>query len=186
MDYVSVGGDDGVEAPSLSAFLAGVALLIDSDLFASSTSGDVRIHFRILVDQSYDKYIVWRGGRLVEDKLTPIPAGEKSLIDRSYELRRSIVASADAEHVFETGSDWGDFLTYSFRGIGENNGRPLLTMGVSLRYSDQYQDSLYLLCHCRFERTIQHCVDTFHKAFDVSKMMQADVSGRDYIGDVRK
>lgn len=156
----------------LSTYLTHLGMLIESNLFGVGPNSDVRVHFRVLSDNAYNKLIVIRGGRRVKDNLTPIPTNEENLIDWSYRLNRSLVASADKNHVFETNSMWGDFLTYSFRGIGEADGHPLLSLGISLKYSEQHQDLLYLLCYCRFEQIIQEGIDKLNAIYGIGALLQ--------------
>ncbi|WP_432468388.1 hypothetical protein [Agarivorans sp. Z349TD_8] len=139
----------------LKTYLSGVCYYIGQYLFDWR---DVRVHFRILNDNNntYDKFIaVHRSGEDYNETLTEIPAN-KGLIALASESKRSVVYSANRKSAFDTGSHhiWTDYITMIFEKL-HKDGKPVLSLGVSVKHQLDHKDMLYFLSYIQIEQVIQ-------------------------------
>ena len=78
------------------------------------------------------------------------------MIDKSFELKRSLVASLNPESKYDTNTVWEDFITLSEYNITKD-GAPFLSMGVSIKYAEQFKDMLYFLSYYNIDRINRVC-----------------------------
>ena len=116
---------------------------------------NVRVHFRYL-DQNgnYSKLITWYQKNSTR-RMTPMPS-DKGMIYEAGNLRRSLIKSLNlAYHISGKNDDtWEDYLTLVFEEFYEN-GKPILSMGISVKNHNRYRNQLYFLNYCKFEKIIQ-------------------------------
>lgn len=143
----------------LKGYFVGIGLYIANDLFGTSNS-DVRTHFRILKNDTYVQYTVVLGNRISNDKMTDIPKG-RSMIEKSFELKKSLVASLNPESNYDTKTKWEDFMTITYYNIMANDS-PFLSMGISIKYAEQFRDMLYFLNYYK----IEDCLHSYIKKID--------------------
>ena len=149
--------------------IVGIGLYIANDLFGISNE-NVRTHFRVLKDNMYIQYVVILGSEISKDKISDIPRGN-SMIDKSFELKRSLVASLNPESKYDTNTVWEDFITLSEYNITKD-GAPFLSMGVSIKYAEQFKDMLYFLSYYKIERCLVSYIDRINRVCDIIKTLE--------------
>lgn len=129
---------------------------------------NVRSHVRILSGDSYIKVISVRGDSELKQDLTPIPK-DLGMIIAAYRNHSSLVRSLNPKHHHRAANDstWDDYITFAIEGH-EENGYPLLSMGISISNSEKYQDLLYFINYLRIEHVINESVDKMHRACDLN------------------
>ena len=147
----------------LKGYFVGIGLYIANDLFGISNE-NVRTHFRVLKDNMYIQYVVILGSEISKDKISDIPRGN-SMIDKSFELKRSLVASLNPESKYE------NFITLSEYNITKD-GAPFLSMGVSIKYAEQFKDMLYFLSYYKIERCLVSYIDRINRVCDIIKTLE--------------
>lgn len=157
-------GEKNRDIECLKGYFAGVGMYVASDLFGT-TNDDVRTHFRILKSDLYVQYTVVVGTRLSSEKITDIPRGDY-LIEKSFELKRSLVASLNPGSYYDTKSSWEDFMTITYYNLTEN-GKPFLSMGISIKYSEQFRDMLYFLNYYKIENCLQKLINKINEKCDI-------------------
>lgn len=153
----------------LKGYFVGIGLYIANDLFGISNE-NVRTHFRVLKDNMYIQYVVILGSEISKDKISDIPRGN-SMIDKSFELKRSLVASLNPESKYDTNAVWEDFITLSEYNITKD-GAPFLSMGVSIKYAEQFKDMLYFLSYYKIERCLVSYIDRINRVCDIIKTLE--------------
>lgn len=153
----------------LKGYFVGIGLYIANDLFGISNE-NVRTHFRVLKDNMYIQYVVILGSEISKDKISDIPRGN-SMIDKSFELKRSLVASLNPESKYDTNTVWEDFMTLSEYNITKD-GAPFLSMGVSIKYAEQFKDMLYFLSYYKIERCLVSYIDRINRVCDIIKTLE--------------
>lgn len=149
---------------TLKDFFVGVGLYIANDLFGA-VNNDVRTHFRVLQDGMYRQWVVILGNKASDDKISDIPIG-KSMIDKSFESKKSLVASLNPEIKYETKTKWEDYMTIAYQNI-QIDGKAYLSMGISIKYAAQYQDVLYFLNYCEIEDCLQINIDKINSKCNI-------------------
>lgn len=145
--------DREYNAECLKGFFAGIGMYVANDLFGTSRD-DVRTHFRILRDDKYVQYSVVVGQKMSEDKITDIPRNNSGTIGKSYELKKSLVASLNPESIYNTKTKWEDYMTITYYNFLYDKA-PFLSMGISIKYGEQFRDMLYFLNFYKIEDTLQ-------------------------------
>ncbi len=148
--------DKSQNAEYLKAYFVGIGMYIANNLFGTSNT-DVRTHFRILKDDMYVQYTVVLGNKISEDKVSDIPKG-CSMIDKSFELKKSVVASLNPESKYDTKTSWEDFMTITYYNLIKDDA-PFLSMGISIKYAEQFGEMLYFLNFYK----IEDCLHTYIK-----------------------
>ena len=143
----------------LKGYFVGIGMYVANDLFGTSNS-DVRTHFRILKNDTYVQYTVVLGNKISNDKMTDIPKG-RSMIEKSFELKKSLVASLNPESNYDTKTTWEDFMTITYYNIMKDDS-PFLSMGISIKYAEQFRDMLYFLNYYK----IEDCLHSYLKKVD--------------------
>lgn len=157
-------GEKSRDIECLKGYFAGIGMYVANDLFGT-TSDDVRTHFRILKNDSYVQYTVVVGNKLSSEKITDIPRGN-SMIEKSFELRKSLVASLNPESYYDTKTSWEDFMTITYYNLTEN-GNPFLSMGISIKYSEQFRDMLYFLNYYKIENCLHKFIKKINDKCDI-------------------
>ncbi|EII2379432.1 TPA: hypothetical protein ACGFXW_003545 [Vibrio cholerae] len=147
--------DQRSDTQILKTYLSGVSYYIGQYLFDWR---DVRVHFRTINKQqnTYDKFVaVYRNGLDYDESITCIPA-DKGLIALATKSKRSVVFSANRESAFDTGSNhiWKDYITMVFEKL-HIDGRPVLSLGVSVKHHVDHKEMLYFLSYIQIEQVIQ-------------------------------
>ena len=153
----------------LKGYFVGIGLYIAIDLFGISNE-NVRTHFRVLKDNIYIQYVAILGSEISKDKISDIPRGN-SMIDKSFELKRLLVASLNPESKYDTNTVWEDFITLAEYNIIKD-GAPFLSMGVSIKYAEQFKDMLYFLSYCKIERCLVSYIDSINKVCDIIETLE--------------
>ena len=147
--------DEHTGSQVLKTYLSGVSYYVGQYLFDWR---DVRVHFRALNkdNNTYEKFVaVHRSGEDYSESLTSIPADE-GLIALATESKRSLVFSANRGSSYNTGSShiWTDYMTMIFEKINIE-GRPVLSLGVSVKHQADHRELLYFLSYIQIEQVIQ-------------------------------
>ncbi|HGE6075357.1 TPA: hypothetical protein ACGG79_003484 [Vibrio cholerae] len=147
--------DQRSDTQILKTYLSGVSYYIGQYLFDWR---DVRVHFRTINKQqnTYDKFVaVYRNGLDYDESITCIPA-DKGLIALATKSKWSVVFSANRESAFDTGSNhiWKDYITMVFEKL-HIDGRPVLSLGVSVKHHVDHKEMLYFLSYIQIEQVIQ-------------------------------
>lgn len=162
--------DKEYNAECLKGYFAGIGMYIANDLFGTSNE-DVRTHFRILKDNQYVQYSVVVGQRISDDKITDIPKDDSGTIGKSFELKKSLVASLNRESTYDTKTKWEDYMTITYYNFlyGEY---PFLSMGISIKYSEQFGDMLYFLNFYKIEDTLQMFMNRINKVCNIVETLK--------------
>lgn len=156
-------------AECLKGYFVGIGMYVANDLFGTSNA-DVRTHFRILQNENYVQYTVVLGNKISDDKLTDIPKG-KSMIDKSFELRKSLVASLNPESNYDTKTKWEDFMTITYYNL-DKDGEPFLSMGISIKYAEQFREMLYFLNYYQIEECLHVYVKRINDVCNIVQTLQ--------------
>ena len=162
-------GNKAHDADCLKGYFTGIGMFIANDLFGTS-SEDVRTHFRILKDNQFVQYTVVLGDKLSSEKISDIPKG-KSMITKSYELRKSLVASLNPQSFYDTKTQWEDFMTITYYNLS-NEGEPFLSMGISVKYKEQYSEMLYFMNFYKIENYLQSYISKIDKICNIIETLK--------------
>ena len=144
----------------LKAYFVGIGMYVSNDLFGSSGT-NIRTHFRILRNGQHVKYTAVLGSIISNDKITEIPQNSNSMIDRSFQLKKSLIASLNPEYNYDTKTKWDDYMTITYYNL-KSCDEPFLSMAISIKYVEQYGDMLYFLNFYK----IEECMDSYIKMID--------------------
>lgn len=170
-DFMDIFTDDAqYNAECLKGYFTGIGLYIANDLFGTSNE-DVRTHFRVLKGNQYVQYSVVVGQRISDDKISDIPKEDSGIIGRSYELKKSLVASLNPDKVYNTGTQWEDYMTITYYNLVED-GYPFLSMGISIKYSEQFKDMLYFLNYYKIEEILQVLMNSINKKCNIVETLR--------------
>lgn len=170
MDFIPKFTDEKVHnAECLKAYFVGIGMYVANDLFGTSNA-DVRTHFRILKNDAYVQYTVVLGNKISDDKISDIPKGS-SMIEKSFELKKSLVASLNPESNYDTKTKWEDFMTITYYNL-VSEGAPFLSMGISIKYGEQFREMLYFLNYYKIEECLQTYIDKINKACNIVEILQ--------------
>lgn len=154
-----------------NGFFFGLCHLLNTVLF-DTKKNMVRSHVRILVNGNYEKLVAVTGDSVYEAKLTPIPKAEGMII-ASHKNHTSLVKSlnmSDSTKLHYKGnndSKWEDYLTFTLTDF-EEDGYPLISIGISIANSEQYRDLLYFVNYMRIEDLICKEINRLNKAYDLN------------------
>lgn len=143
----------GKESDWFKAYLLAVCTYTVQYLFDSQ---NVRVHFRYLDQEgNYSKLVACFHQRPFDGRLTTMP-GDKGMIYEAGISRRSLIKSLNIDKHIPGKHDniWVDYLTLVFEELYEN-GRSILSMGISVNNYNRYKNQLYFLNYCKFEKIIQ-------------------------------
>ena len=161
-----------------SYFLAICSFTME-DLFDTS-SRNVRIHFRILKDDKYVKFVAKIGKSIYEEELTPMPL-KKGMIRQSFRNQTSLIKSLNLKYD-EKGNHrkiWEDYMTLTFCDICKD-GVPFLTMGISVKNKEKFKHLLYFLNFYKIENFLQEKFKQIDKAYNIVNTIEENFS--DHIG----
>lgn len=144
----------------LKAYFVGIGMYVSNDLFGSSGT-NIRTHFRILKDNQYIKYTAVLGSKISDDEMTSIPKDSNCMINKSFELRKSLIASMNPDSNYDTKTKWDDYMTITYYNLIDEE-EPFLSMGISIKYADQYGDMLYFFNFYK----IEECLESYIKMID--------------------
>lgn len=161
--------DKQYNAECLKGYFVGIGMYVANDLFGTANA-DVRTHFRILQNENYVQYTVVLGNKISDDKLTDIPKG-KSMIDKSFELKKSLVASLNPESNYDTKTKWEDFMTITYYNL-DKDGEPFLSMGISIKYAEQFREMLYFLNYYQIEECLHVYVKRINDVCNIVQTLQ--------------
>lgn len=170
-DFLELFTDDKkYNAECLKGYFAGIGMYVANDLFGT-TNEDIRTHFRILKDSHYVQYSVVVGQRISDDKITDIPKNNGGMITRSFELKKSLIASLNPESTYDTNTIWEDYMTITYYNFVQGND-PFLSMGISIKYSEQFRDMLYFLNFYKIEENLQFYMNKINKVCDIVETLK--------------
>ena len=168
-EYVEKATEDSKKNFDLlhSYFLALCSFAME-DIF-DTTSKNVRIHFRVLQNNQYVKFVAKMGKSIYEQELTPIPV-EKSMIYEAYINQTSLIKSLNSQHNYKSRNRniWEDYMTISFYDICQDN-HPFISMGISVRNKEKFKYLLYFLNFNKIENFIQENLYRIDKAYNIIK-----------------
>lgn len=72
---------------------------------------------------------------------------------------------------YDTNTVWEDFITLSEYNITKD-GAPFLSMGVSIKYAEQFKDMLYFLSYYKIERCLVSYIDRINRVCDIIKTLE--------------
>lgn len=169
-DFIEKFKDSNVDKKEgLKGYFAGIGMYVANDLFGTSNA-DVRTRFRILKDDKYIQYTVVLGDKISDEKISDIPKG-KSMIEKSFELKKSLVASLNAENLYDTKTQWEDFMTITYYNLNMN-GSPFLSMGISIKYAEQFREMLYFMNFYKIEECLHTYVSRINKVCDIVETLK--------------
>lgn len=162
----------GNEADILKGYFAGIGMYVSNDLFGVSDSSnkEVRTHFRIYRQGNYVQYVVVEGNKMSSVQIHNIPEEKNSLIKKSYELRRSIIASLNGEDIYDVKTPWEDFMTITYYNI-KHGDKPFLSMGISIKNRNQFFDLLAFLNYFKIEECIQTYIERVNQKCNIVKVL---------------
>lgn len=170
MDFCKKFTDDKVHnAECLKGYFVGIGMYIANDLFGTSND-DVRTHFRILKNDKYVQYTVVLGNKISDDKMTDIPKG-KSMIEKSFKLKKSLIASLNPQSNYDTKTKWEDFMTITYYNLIKD-GFPFLSMGISIKYAEQFREMLYFLNYYKIEECMHSYIQKIDKICNIIETLQ--------------
>lgn len=162
--------DKDYNAECLKGYFTGIGMYIAHDLFGTSNE-DVRTHFRILRNNQYVQYSVILGQKISDDKISDIPQNNSGMIGKSFELKQSLVASLNPESTYDTKTKWEDYMTFTYYNF-LNDKAPFLSMGISIKYSEQFKEMLYFLNFYRIEDTLQDAMNRINKVCNIVETLK--------------
>ena len=169
--------DDSDAYKILYSYFLGICSFIMEDVFDTSSSTNVRIHFRILSGDHYVKLVAKCGKNIYEDDLTPIPK-DKGLTSRSYLNQTSLISSLNSTESYKANNRnvWEDYMTICFYNIRMNDD-PYLSMGISVKNKERYKDLLYFLNFYKIENILQEYLGKIDKEYDIVKVFESRKDG---------
>lgn len=162
------------------SFLTSLSQAIVTYLFDDSSN--VRVHFRVLVNNEYHKYFIYKKDEVPNYRtMTPIPINERNLITTSFVHRCPITKALNLEYNFDTNKDnpYSNYLSIAFYKITkkvkipikyENDileEVPLLSMTISIKDQNKYDRRLNMLLLTRFDREIHEKLEKMFKKFNI-------------------
>ena len=157
------------------AFFFGLCHMINTTLF-DTKKNVVRSHVRILVNENYEKLVAVTGESVYEPNLTSIPKNEGMIIashKNHTSLVKSLNVTENANMHFKGNNDskWEDYLSFTLVDY-EEDGYPLISVGISIANSEQYRDLLYFVNYLRIEDIIGREINRLNKAYDLGKFIR--------------
>lgn len=162
-----------IDSKAIKSYLYSVSTYISSDLFGGTTA-DARIHFRIYDKEKdgYEMFVSVMGSKILSRGMTIIPYNDDSLIKKSYDCKRALIKSINAEHCFRGDNHriWQDYMTYTFNDLLYED-KPFLTFGISIKNIERYKKSLYLINYFRLENFLQDNIDRINEVVDIASIL---------------
>lgn len=156
----------------LNSYLLSIATCVSTYLFGSNN--DVRVHFRYYneEDTSFDKLVAVIGKDLVNQKMTSIPCDETSMIMKSFECKRCLIKSVNAEYDYKGNNytKWKDYMTFAFYNL-TRNGIPYLSFGISVKNDVRYRDLFYFLGYVEIENVLNEYVENVAQELGFEKIL---------------
>ena len=81
------------------------------------------------------------------------------------------MASLNPESNYDTKTKWEDFMTITYYNIMKN-GSPFLSMGISIKYAEQFRDMLYFLNYYKIEDCLHLYVKRIDSVCDIVETLQ--------------
>lgn len=157
------------------SYFLGICSFMMEDIFDAS-SKNVRIHFRVLHDNEYVKFVAKIGKLIYEDELTPIPK-EKGMIKKAYINQTSLIKSLNSHYNFKSKNRnvWEDYMTITFYDICKD-GIPFISMGISVKNKERFKHLLYFLNFYKIENFLQENLRKVDKVFDIVNTVENNYS----------
>lgn len=166
--------DKKKNAEILKGYFAGIGMYVANDLFGiSGNKKEVRTHFRIYKNGKHIQYTVVEGSNMSSVKIHDIPGDKNSLIKKSFELKRSVIASLNSDEIYDVNTTWQDFMTITYYNIIIND-NPFLSMGISIKNKEQFFDLLTFLNYYRIEDCLQVYIERVNKRCDIVGVLGDD------------
>lgn len=165
--------NNNMDLKTLKAHLISIAATIASNIF-NSNSTDIRIHFRFYNKEKngYEKLIAITGKKIEENEMTLIPYVENNMIIKSYECKRALIRSINANYDYRSNNYkiWKDYLTYTFYNL-ETDNIPILSFGVSVKNEARYKKTFYFLNYIEFEEYLQETIEEINTKFNIKEIL---------------
>lgn len=149
------------------------AICTYTSIYLFDSNSNVRTHFRFLnKDDQYVKLASSLGKTPLSEPLTPI-LSDKGMIFQAGKIKRSIIKSLNLEYHVKATNDhiWEDYMTVVFDKF-YYNGKPLISMGISVKNKEHYKRNMYFLNHCKIESIIQDTLLKFNDKCNILGCVQ--------------
>nr|WP_297940170.1 hypothetical protein [uncultured Lachnoclostridium sp.] len=165
-DYIVRCPNDDNKYSLLRSYLLSICSFTIKDLFETS-SDNVRIHFRILKNNQYIKFIAQMGGSIYEEELTPMPKN-KGMIKQSSMTQTSLIKSLNYKYDVSAKhrNKWEDYMTITFTEICKDK-TPYLSMGISVKNKEKFKHLLYFLNFFKIENFLQEQILEIDKVYNI-------------------
>lgn len=161
----------------LNAYLYTVLTYVIKDIFETS-SESIRVHFRYynFEEQKYEKLVAITGKKIVTKNMTKIPY-ENSLIKKSYECKRALIKSINADYEFHSNNNtvWQDYMTYSFYNIAKDD-KPLLTFGISVKNRTIHRNKFIFLNYFNIEQYLEESIDSIDEQCMIANILYKEAN----------
>lgn len=153
------------------SYFLGICAFMMEDVFDTTTK-NVRIHFRVLHNNEYVKFVAKMGKFIYDEELTPIPKG-RGMIKEAYINQTSLIKSLNSGHNFRSKhrNVWEDYMTISFYEISKDD-EPFISMGISVRNKESFKHLLYFLNFFKIENLIQDNLYKIHKVYNIVETIE--------------
>lgn len=163
------------------SYFLGICSFMMEDIF-NTTAKNVRIHFRVLHNDEYVKFVAKIGSSVYEDELTPIPRG-RGMIKEAQIHQTSLIKSLNMTHNFRSKhrNVWEDYMTMTFCEICKED-IPFISMGISVKNKERFKNLLYFLNFYKIENFIQDNLCKINVRYNIVDTIEAQKqteNGRD-------
>lgn len=162
-----------IDISTIKSYFVSLATYISTDLFGGNNA-ETRIHFRIYDKKSdgYIKFVAVKGNSVLTQKMTVIPYNDNSMIKRSYECKRALIKSINADYNYKSDNSrvWQDYMTYTFYGLLYDN-KPFLSFGISVKNSTRYKKQLHIINYFKLESFLQDNIERVNETVDIASFL---------------
>lgn len=159
--------------------LRAVLIYLETDILSTlfGNSSQVRVHFRKYNPETgiFEKVsaVAGEGGdpKFVS-ALTPIPY-ENSMIQKSFECRRAVIKSINADATLYDGDNhsiWQDYMTFAFFNICLDN-LPCLSFGISVKNKEHYRKMFMFLSYAKFEMYLKGNLEKINELVNIPTLL---------------
>lgn len=160
---------------SLYSYFLSICSFTMEDLFEISNN-NVRIHFRILRNSEYVKFVAKMGNSIYNDELTPIPT-YRGMIQQSSMSQTSLIKSLNMSYdeIARHNNIWEDYMTIAFTEICKDK-TPYLSMGISVRNKEKFKHLLYFLNFFKLENFLQEKFVEIDKVYNIVDTIENELN----------
>lgn len=172
-DLLSQINPNTVTEMDIKTYLLMVASYVSIELFGAHPS-DARVHFRTYNKEKngYEKYVAIMGRNVEYKDMTFIPYDKDNMIVRSYECKRALLKSLNADHNYKSNNHkiWKEYLTYTFTDL-LIDGKPFLSFGISIKNVDRFERNLHFINFFQFETFLQRNIEKINNVIDLPALI---------------